>query len=146
VKYWFDSIKKPIIALAPMHGFTNSELRRKCRQAGADAVYSEMIAAEAIIRRIPKAFEMMTFEEGERPIVIQIFGANPASMAQAAEIIEKEIKPDGIDINFGCPVQKAAKQEFGSYQLRRPQKAAEIVRAVANATSLPVSVTKSECP
>lgn len=123
-----------------MHGFTNSAFRLKCKKAGADVVFSEMIAAEAIIRRIPKAFEMMRFEESERPIIIQIFGANTDSMAEAAKIIEKEIKPDGIDINFGCPVQKAAKQEFGSYQLRDPQKAAVIVEAVSKATKLPVSV------
>jgi len=123
-----------------MHGFTNSEFRLKCRKAGADVVYSEMIASEAIVRRVPKAFEMMVFKEKERPVIIQIFGTSPEVMAQAAKIIEKEFKPDGIDINFGCPVQKAAKQQFGSYQLRDPRGAAAIVRAVAKKIKLPVSV------
>lgn len=113
-----------------MHGFTNSEFRLKCREAGADLVYTEMVAAEAIIRRIPKAFEMMKFDEEERPIIIQIFGSNPISMAQAAQIIEKEFKPDGIDINFGCPVQKAEKQGFGAVLLRDTKKAIEIIKSV----------------
>ena len=139
-KYWFDRVEKPIIGLAPMHGFTNSEFRLKCKKAGADVVYSEMIASEAIVRSVPKTFEMMEFGDKERPYIVQIFGNSAETMAKAAKIVEKQIKPDGIDVNFGCPVQKAAKQQFGSYQLRDPQKAAEIVRAVAGATNLPVSV------
>ena len=137
---WFDKISKPIVGLAPMHGYTFSSFRLKCRQAGADVVYSEMVASEAIVRHVPKAFEMLRFEEGERPVVLQIFGSNPKTMAQAAKIVEKEFKPDGIDINFGCPVQKAAKQGFGSFQLKDPDRAAEIVAAVSGATKLPVSV------
>ena len=139
-KYWFTRIAPPIIGLAPMHGFTDSDFRLKCRKAGADVVYSEMVAAEAIIRHVPKAFEMMKFRKAESPYVVQIFGAKKDSMAKAAKIVEEEIGPDGIDINFGCPVQKAAKQEFGSYQLGYPQKAGAIVRAVSKATKLPVSV------
>jgi len=127
---WFEKIRKPIIGLAPMHQVTNSASRLKCREAGADVVYSEMIASEAIIRDIPQAKEMADFEEGERPIVIQIFGNDPNAMAQAAKKLEDELSPDGIDINFGCPVQKAAKQGFGACQLFEPEKAAEIVKAV----------------
>lgn len=140
MNYWFDNIKKPIIGLAPMHGYTFSSFRKKCRKAGADVVYSEMVASEAIIRRVPDAFEMMRFDEEERPIVLQIFGNKGEVMAEAARIIEKEFNPDGIDINFGCPVQKAAKQGFGSCQLQDVEKAAQIVRAVASAVKIPVSV------
>ena len=114
-----------------MHGFTNSPFRLKCRQFGADVVYSEMVAAEAIIRRVPNALEMIKFTEAERPIVIQIFGSNPESMAQAAKIIEDEFKPDGIDLNFGCPVQKAAKQNFGAVQLSDTDNAVNIVKAIS---------------
>jgi tRNA-dihydrouridine synthase B len=130
---WFKKFPKPIVGLAPMHGFTDSAFRLKCRQLGADVVYSEMVAAEAIIRRVPKAFEMMRFEPAERPVVIQIFGSNPVSMAKAAAIVEKEFAPDGIDVNFGCPVQKAAKQNFGAIQLSNPDGAAEIVKAMSTA-------------
>lgn len=130
MKYWFEKIKKPIIGLAPMHQVTNSFFRLKCAKAGADVVFSEMIASEAIIRNVPQAMKMASFKEGERPVVIQIFGNNPESMAKAAKKLEDKLKPDGIDINFGCPVQKAAAQGFGACQLYEPGKAAEIVRAV----------------
>jgi len=116
-----------------MHGFTKSDFRLKCRWFGADVVYSEMIAAEAVIRRVDKAFEMIKFNKAERPIVIQIFGSNPKTMAKAVTIIEKEFSPDGIDINFGCPVQKAAKQNFGAVQLSNPDSAVKITKAIKNA-------------
>lgn len=131
--YWFDQVTKPILALAPMHSVSRSQLRIACLKAGADVVYSEMVASEAIIRRIPQAYEMMKFTEIERPIIIQIFGNNPDSMAQAAKIIENEINPDGIDINFGCPVQKAAKQGFGAVQLSDSDSAVKIVRSIKKA-------------
>jgi len=127
---WFDKIQKPIIGLAPMHGFTNSAFRLLCRQNGADVVYSEMVAAEGIIRRVPAVMAQLEFLLEERPVILQIFGANPESMAGAAEIIEKEYQPDGIDINFGCPVQKAAKQGFGAVLMRDTPKAIEIIKAV----------------
>lgn len=138
--FWFEKIKKPIIGLAPMHGYTFSSFRKQCRERGADVVYSEMVASEAIIRNVPQAMEMLRFNETERPVVLQIFGSKPDVMAKAAKIVEKEFGPDGIDINFGCPVQKAAKQGFGSFQLKDSKGAIEIVRAVAGAVSLPVSV------
>ncbi|OQA53216.1 MAG: putative tRNA-dihydrouridine synthase [candidate division WS2 bacterium ADurb.Bin280] len=137
---WFEKIKKPIIALAPMHGYTYSEFRQKCAKAGADAVYSEMVASEAIIRDVPQAMEMLGFEQNERPVILQIFGSNSEVMAKAAQIIEERFSPDGIDINFGCPVQKAAKQGFGSCQLADDSEAAKIVKAVCSATSIAVSV------
>lgn len=129
-KYWFHKCKKPIIGLAPMHGYTDSNFRLKCRKAGADVVYSEMVAAEAIIRRIPQAFEMLKFSEAERPVVLQMFGNNINSLKKAATILETEFHPDGIDLNFGCPVQKAAKQGFGATQLFDAKRAAQIVRAL----------------
>jgi len=89
-----------------------------------------MVAAEGIIRRVPHCLEQLRFQEAERPIILQIFGSNPKSMAKAAQIIETEFKPDGLDINFGCPVQKAAKQGFGAVLLRDTKKAVEIIKAV----------------
>jgi tRNA-dihydrouridine synthase len=124
------NLPKPIIALAPMHGFTKSEFRLKCRGLGADLVYSEMVAAEGIIRRVAPVMAQLEFIQEERPVILQIFGSNPVSMAQAAQIIETEYMPDGVDINFGCPVQKAAKQGFGAVLLRDSKKAVEIIKAV----------------
>jgi tRNA-dihydrouridine synthase len=138
---WFESIKRPIIGLAPMHSVSKSELRLLCRKSGADVVYSEMVASEAIIRKVPQAYEMMKFEEGERPIIIQIFGHNPQTMAQAAKIVENDFHPDGIDINFGCPVQKAAKQGFGAIQLSDIAGASAIVKSVKSALkNTPLSI------
>lgn len=129
--FWFEKIKKPIVGLAPMHGFTNSAFRLLCRKNGADVVYSEMVAAEAIIRNVKQAWEMAKFGEGERPIIIQIFGSNPESMAKAAQIIETELSPDGIDINLGCPVQKAAKQGFGAIQLSDVKNTVKVISAIS---------------
>lgn len=128
--FWVSKIKKPIVGLAPMHGFTKSDFRKLCLQNGADVVYTEMVAAEAIIRNVPQAFKMIEFSPAERPVVVQIFGSNQESMARAAEIIEEKFAPDGIDVNFGCPVQKASKQGFGAVQLSDAKKAAEILKAM----------------
>lgn len=139
--YWFEDIKKPILALAPMHQVSRSELRKACKSHGADVTFSEMVAAEAVIRHVPQAFEMMNHDKSEKPFIVQIFGDNPESMAEAARIIEHEIKPDGIDINFGCPVQKAEKQGFGAIQLKDPAAAAKICKAVSNELkNIPLSV------
>jgi len=123
-----------------MHQVTTSDFRLTCKYAGADVVYTEMVAAEAIIRHVPKSFEMMTFHKDERPIVVQIFGNNPKTMARAAKIIENEIEPDGIDINLGCPVQKAAKQGFGSCQLKDADGVGKILREIKKKVRIPVSV------
>lgn len=140
MSYWFENINKPIIGLAPMHGYTFSIFRKQCREAGADVVYSEMVASEAIIRDVPQAMEMLRFDEKERPVILQIFGSKPNVMAQAAKIIQNKYHPDGIDINFGCPVQKAAKQGFGSCQLANIQEASNIVKNVSEAIDIPLSV------
>ena len=126
----WENLKKPIIGLAPMHSVTNSAFRLECKKFGAEIVYTEMVAAEAIIRNVSKALEMAQFSEDERPIIIQIFGNNPKSLARAAAILEKKFKPNGIDLNFGCPVQKAQKQGFGAIQLNNPEKAVLICRSV----------------
>ena len=137
---WFEKIKKPIIGLAPMFGYSNRELRLKSRQAGADVVFTEMVAAEAIIRNVDKAWEMCEFDKKERPVVIQIFGNKPNSIAKAVKMVDKKLSPDGIDINFGCPVQKASKQGFGSVLLNNPALAFKIVKSAVEATSIPISV------
>lgn len=123
-----------------MFGYSDKTLRLKARSAGADVVYTEMVAAEAIIRDVKKAWEMCEFDEKERPVVIQIFGNNSASIAKAVKIIDKKFHPDGIDINFGCPVQKASKQGFGSVLLNDPAQSAKIIKAAVSATKIPISI------
>lgn len=137
---WFEKIKKPIIGLAPMFGYSNCDLRLKSRQAGADVVFTEMVAAEAIIRDVDKAWEMCKFDEEERPVVVQIFGNDPDSIAKAVKMIDKKLSPDGIDINFGCPVQKASKQGFGSVLLNDPELSGRIVKSAVQTTDIPISI------
>lgn len=135
-----NKLSKPIIALAPMHNVTNSEFRLKCRKAGADLVYSEMVSIEGIIRRIPAVMSKLEFTKEERPIVIQLFGSNVKSMVQAAQIVEKEYSPDVIDINFGCSVPKAKKQGFGAIQLKNLEGSKKMLSAVYKAVKTPLSI------
>jgi len=140
MSFWYEKQEFPIVGLAPMHGFTKSDFRALCRANGADVTYTEMVASEAIIRSIDDAFQKINFTLAERPIIVQIFGANPESMAQAAQIIEEKFNPDGIDINFGCPVQKAAKQGFGAVQLSNKENAVKILKAMSEIlTKTPIS-------
>lgn len=140
MKKWYESVEKPILALAPMHQVSRSDLRQLCHKYGADVTFSEMVAAEAVIRHVPQAFKMMQHSKEEGIFIVQIFGNNPETMAQAAKIIQEEIKPDGIDINLGCPVQKAAKQGFGSCQLNDPISVSEIIKAITLSVDLPISI------
>lgn len=140
MKKWIESVNRPILALAPMHQVSRADLRKLCHKNGADVTFSEMVAAEAVIRHVPQAFEIMKHSKEEGIFIVQIFGNNPQTMAQAAKIIQEEIKPDGIDINLGCPVQKAAKQGFGSCQLQNADSVKEILNMVTSAVSLPVSI------
>jgi len=139
-KFSWGGLKKPFFVLAPLDGITSSPFRRVCRKMGADIVFSEMIAAEAVYYKSKKTLDMMRFSEDERPIIIQIFGNDMEKMAEAAKYIEKEIKPDGIDINMGCPAKKVVSGGRGSALLLDPKKAIELAEAVRNATKLPLSI------
>jgi len=89
-----------------MAGITDSAFRQICRSCGADVVYSEMASATALYFKPQKTLELVRFKKTERPYVVQLFGKDPAHFAKAAKIITKKIKPDGLDINFGCPAKK----------------------------------------
>ncbi|MFH1255500.1 MAG: tRNA-dihydrouridine synthase [bacterium] len=132
--------KKPIFALAPMAGIADSAFRQICKSFGADIVYSEMISAAAIFHNSRKTFELARFDKTERPFVLQLFGSNPAHFACAAKLVTKKIKPDGIDINFGCPAKKVAKQGAGAALMNNLELSRLIVKAVLDNTDLPVSV------
>ncbi|MBU0646804.1 tRNA-dihydrouridine synthase [Patescibacteria group bacterium] len=137
--FW-KKMHKPIYALAPMAGVTDSAFRQMCKSFGADVVYSEMISAAAIFYNSKKTLELMEFDKKERPFVIQLFGSNPEHFAYATKYITEKIKPDGIDINFGCPVKKVAKQGAGAILMDNLKLAREIIEAVINNTNLPVSL------
>ncbi len=122
-----------------MAGITDLPFRVICREMGAGLVYSEMVSAEALIRNQRKTSGMLKTVPAERPVVFQIFGCKPASMAGAAKLLsEQEI--DFIDINMGCPVPKVLRSGAGSALLRDLGRAREIMAAVVEASNVPVTV------
>jgi tRNA-dihydrouridine synthase B len=126
--------------LAPQAGVSESPFRRLCRSYGADVVVSEFVSSEGIRRHDRRTHEYLLFQDEERPIGIQIFGADPAAMAEAASLVEEVYRPDFVDINFGCPVKKVVKRNGGSGCLRDLGLVQEIIRAVAAAVSIPTTV------
>jgi nifR3 family TIM-barrel protein len=123
-----------------MAGVSEAPFRQICRQMGADVVLSEFLSSEAIRRRIRKTLEGADFEACERPIGIQIYGADPRAMAEATALITDHYRPEFIDINFGCPVKKVVQRNGGSGCLRDLDLVQSIVRACVAATHLPVTV------
>ena len=126
--------------LAPMAGVSEAPYRLLCRRYGADVVVSEFLSSEGLRRRNDRTLEMAEFSAAERPIGIQIFGAEAAAMAEAAALVTEVFRPEFIDINFGCPVKKVVKRNGGSGCLRDLGLVADIIRAVASTTPLPVTV------
>src|SRR5918912_4223185 len=100
--------------LAPMAGVSESPFRRLCRRWGADVVVTEFLSAEGIRRENEATIAKLRFGADERPIGVQIFGAEPAAMAEAAALVTDVFQPEFIDINFGCPVKKVVKRNGGS--------------------------------
>ncbi len=145
--FWLKlkSSGRPILALAPLAGFTDSAFRQICRRYGADVVYSEMASATALFynQKIKgnATLELLKFERAkEKYFVVQLFGSNPEHFAVATKIISEKIKPDGIDINFGCPVPKVIKQGAGSGLMKNLPVARAVIEAVLANTDLPVSI------
>ena len=129
------------VVLAPMAGICNSAFRKIIKEQGAALIYAEMVSDKAIFYKNNKTKDMLFMEEVERPITQQIFGSDVETFVDAAKYIEKEMKPDIIDINMGCPVPKVAvKSQAGSALLKNPEKIKEIVSAVVSAVSCPVTV------
>jgi nifR3 family TIM-barrel protein len=126
--------------LAPMAGVSESPFRRLCRQHGADVVVTEFLSAEGIRRENEATIAKLRFEPEEHPIGVQIFGAEPAAMGEAAALVTDVFQPDYVDINFGCPVKKVVKRNGGSGCLRDLDLVQQVVRAVARSTHLPVTV------
>lgn len=124
--------------LAPMEDVTDPAFRMLCKRFGADRVYTEFVNADALVRDVASTTRKLQISDSERPVAIQIYGKDAASMAEAARIVEQAM-PDYIDINFGCPVKKVAGKGAGAGLLRDVPKMLEITKAVVNAVSLPVT-------
>jgi len=162
--------QRHLIALAPLADYTDSPFCCTCRKVNNTSlisltsphplpagrqdllrkeginkfvIFREMVSAEAIVRKNAKTLKMCEFKPEERPIVIQIFGSNPSVMSTAVKIIVKKFKPDGIDINMGCPVPKiTGKGESGAFLMKNHTRACEIVQAVKSVLppNIPLSV------
>jgi nifR3 family TIM-barrel protein len=134
-----EMLKNNPLVLAPMAGITDFPFRRICKELGAGLVFSEMVSVEALIREHKRTHGMLRTDPSERPVVFQIFGSKPASMAEAAHIVSQG-EVDFIDINMGCPVPKILKSGAGAALLRDLGLAKEIMSAVVGASKVPVLV------
>jgi nifR3 family TIM-barrel protein len=128
-----------------MAGFTDSAFRQICKEYGADVLYSEMASSAALFynqkSKNNATLELLKFNrQKEKYYVVQLFGANPDHFAVAARIISERIRPDGIDINFGCPVPKVCKQGAGSGLMKDLKESRAVLEAVLANTDLPVSI------
>ena len=128
------------MGIAPMAGMTDSAFRRLVKRQGAcGLVVSEMVSSEALVRGIGRSLEYLEFTDEERPVSIQIFGGDPAHMAEAAQVVESR-GADIVDVNMGCPVPKISKHNAGCSLMREPDHAAAIVAAMVQAVKIPVTV------
>ena len=137
-----DSIdlgERPVL-LAPMEDVTDQAFRLLCKEFGASMVYSEFVSVDALIRSVNRSLQKITVCEEERPVAVQIYGRDVASMVEAAKIIEAVAHPDVLDINFGCPVKKVAGKGAGAGMLKNIPLMLEITKAVVEAVHLPVTV------
>jgi len=156
--FWSE-LNKPILALAPMAGITDSAFRQICKKYGADVTYSEMASVSALYFKPKKTLDLIRFTKAERSYVVQLFGKHPEHFAKAAKIISTladnplsandslsglsarpSARPDGIDINFGCPAKKVFGHGSGCALMPQKELAREIISAVCSNTDLPVSI------
>lgn len=127
------------LLLAPMEDVSDPPFRALCKEQGADVVYTEFISSEGLIRDAAKSVMKLDIYEKERPVGIQIFGANLDSMLESVEIVEKS-GPDMIDINFGCPVKKVVSKGAGAGILKDIDLMVSLTAAMVKHTSLPITI------
>src|SRR3954471_19234989 len=131
---WFTPANFPLY-LAPMAGVSDKIFRQFCKERGADVLVTEFVSAEGVFRRNERTREYLDFDECERPIGVQLFGGNAGHMAEAAKHVKDWVRPDFIDLNFGCPVNKVVAKNGGAALLQDfpplTSVAAAVVRAVA---------------
>ncbi len=140
----WKSLPRPIIALSPMADMTDSAFCRVVREVTPPEVnlveFREMVSAEAVVRGSDKTLGMTEIHPAERPLVQQIFGSDPATMAESARIIAAEHNPEGFDINMGCPVYKIVHNFNGAALMKEPKLAGEIIKAMKAVINVPLSV------
>jgi hypothetical protein len=127
------------LLLAPMEDVSDPPFRALCKEQGADVVYTEFISSEGLIRDAAKSVQKLDIYDKERPVGIQIFGANLESMLRTVEIVEQS-NPDFIDINFGCPVKKVVSKGAGAGILKDIPLMVKLTEAMVKHTHLPITV------
>ncbi len=127
------------VFLAPMEDVTDIGFRLLCHRMGASMVYSEFVAADALVRMVNKSLEKLVVCDEERPVAIQIYGKDPMAVRDAAQIVVERAHPDVIDLNFGCPVKRVAGKGAGAGLLQNVPLMLEIARATVDAVSIPVT-------
>lgn len=137
--FW-QKFNKGFLCLAPLAGISDSVFRGICKDFGADVLYSEMISVMGLCHDSKKTLNLCRYTKKEKPYIIQLFGGKPEYFGKAVKIIEKEINPQGIDINMGCPAKKIRKSGSGSVLMQNPKLAKQLVANVMNNTKLPVSI------
>lgn len=128
------------VMLAPMEDVTDIGFRLLCKQMSATMVYSEFVAADALVRLVNKSLQKLQICEEERPVAIQIYGKEVDPVREAAKIVVEQAHPDVLDLNFGCPVKKVAGKGAGAGMLQNVPKLLEITKAVVEAVDVPVTV------
>lgn len=128
------------VFLAPMEDVTDIGFRLLCKRLGAAMVYSEFVAADALVRMVNRSLEKLKVCDEERPVAVQIYGKEPGPVAEAARIVYEQARPDVLDLNFGCPVKRVAGKGAGAGMLQNIPKMLEITKAVVDAVPLPVTV------
>lgn len=135
---WFQD-RFPLY-LAPMAGVTDTIFRQLCKEHGADVMVTEFVSAEGIFRKNERTLEYLEFVEAERPVGVQLFGGDPEHLGEAARLVADWKRPDFIDLNFGCPVNKVVSKNGGSSLLRDCPLLEKVARSVVKAAG-PLPVT-----
>ncbi|MFH1546432.1 MAG: tRNA dihydrouridine synthase DusB [Patescibacteria group bacterium] len=136
----WKTFPKPILALAPMAGYTDSAFRQLVKSlAPQTIVFSEFVSSDALHFKSKKTQQMLAFSRKEQPFIAQIFGKNPPHFAEAARAVES-LGAAGVDLNMGCPARKVVNSDHGSALLKNPKLASEIIEACVKAVKIPVSV------
>lgn len=136
--FW-TQLTKPIVALAPMAGVTDTAFRQLCKLHGADVIYTEFVSVDALVHENKKTRDLLAFAPTEQPVVAQIFGRKPELFHRAAGILA-EMGFSGIDINFGCPAYKVVKSGGGVKLMRNLSLCHELTQAACEGSSLPISI------
>lgn len=135
---WFTSGQFPLY-LAPMAGVTDVVFRSICKELGADVMVTEFVSAEGILQADDRTRKYTEFEDGQRPVGVQLFGADGQRMGEAARKIIDWKQPDFIDINFGCPVNKVVAKNGGSSLLKDCPLLSSVASGIVKASSVPVT-------